>query len=333
MERYEILSRASTFPVRVRRQHACENSLHFVTSAHVVAPWRYRKYYPDEWLDFVDERSTAYTLHLRDGDGNTLPSCEHAFKRRVFLHPTLDLAVVHLEDEQMALNSMQDVGMQLEPLELAPAPLSAADADQLGRDQLAFFGHVLVEEGGGAPGNTDFMVMRTKGRDELVDREQDSSRQVPEEVKGSLSHLSQSLDGETTIQAFAATESLLVMGMCGGPVIINPEGSQHLCVGVLEGIVPPDTIAQQGPLSRQPAPLEGRAPLPVDVEYDDAGQEVQAVAATQHSLKGHAAFIESDWIESMLEEVEVYMEGEGADGQDEAHVLMTNATAARKKRR
>jgi hypothetical protein len=323
MERYEVLSRASTFPVRMRRPNASGNSLHFVTSAHVVAPWRYRKYYPDEWLDFVDERSTAYTLHLRDGAGETLPSCEHALKRRVFLHPTLDLAVVHLEDEKLALDSMQAEGMQLEPLELATAPLSSSSANQLSRDQLAFFGHVLVEDDqGGAPGASEYMLLRKHGQDELVDREKDSSLQVPAEVKGSLSHISHSLDGTCVVQAFAATESLLVMGMCGGPVI----GAQHQCVGVLEGIVPGgESIPNQGTLSRTPAPLEGRPPSPVD--SDGGSADGSTAEMSNESLKGHAAFIESDWVNGMLEAVEEHMEQEEGGEEHVEHVIMVNAIA------
>ena len=99
-----------------------------------------------------------------------------------------------------------------------------------------------------------------------------------------------------TLQAFAVTEELLAMGMCGGPVVSSadlPSAAAGVCVGVLEGIVPMGEPAQTGVLLRQAAPIEGGDPI-----------------ASRISLEGQAAFIEADWIADLLHGVEGLMEND-----------------------
>ena len=59
MQRFEILARASAFPVTQQN-----GELAFVTSAHACCPWRFPNYYADDWLQFVDERHTPVALSV-----------------------------------------------------------------------------------------------------------------------------------------------------------------------------------------------------------------------------------------------------------------------------
>ena len=122
MEDMEILSRASGFIVKARNPEKFGRNFHFVTVSHTVAPWRWPKYYPDEWLQAVNEKHTHYTIELRTDDGvfvsliDLLPRSYHHLKR--------DLAVLHIENEKAI---MKDVFKLLEvkaddlyPLEEVP---------------------------------------------------------------------------------------------------------------------------------------------------------------------------------------------------------------------
>ena len=93
---------------------------HVVTASHVVAPWKWPKYYPDEWLQYVNQAHTHYTIELRDETGvfitqsECLPVSYH--------HPTRDLAVLHLEDEQEHTDILFDLGYEVPELLLPPVP-------------------------------------------------------------------------------------------------------------------------------------------------------------------------------------------------------------------
>jgi len=40
-------------------------SLHVLTCAHVACPWLFPAYYPEEWLQHVDEGFVKHTIELR----------------------------------------------------------------------------------------------------------------------------------------------------------------------------------------------------------------------------------------------------------------------------
>ncbi len=82
----------------------------------MIAPWKWPKYYPQEWLKFVNESHTFYSIEVRHPDGifefqsELLPITYH--------HATKDLAAVNLMNEDKTIDTLQTLGVQI--LDLAP---------------------------------------------------------------------------------------------------------------------------------------------------------------------------------------------------------------------
>ena len=68
MERLEILSRGSAFRLA---------SGGVVASAHVLAPWRFPNYFPEEWVKSVGPEHTRYFLEQRSAAG-VVEACTEA---------------------------------------------------------------------------------------------------------------------------------------------------------------------------------------------------------------------------------------------------------------
>ena len=79
MQRFEILARASAFPVVQQ-----DGELAFVTSAHTCCPWKFPNYYADDWLQFVDERHTRYTVEIRCAHDDLANVCEDSKQPGVY---------------------------------------------------------------------------------------------------------------------------------------------------------------------------------------------------------------------------------------------------------
>ena len=236
MQQHEILARCSAFPLLSPAGRLC-----FVTSAHSCCPWRYREYFPDAWLEFVRPHHCRYTLEIRAPDGRAL--CEYRLGPAAPLrHPTRDVAVLRLEDEEAARASVAaqfgaEAGL-LAPLELRRGVGGDGDsgaAAAVARPQpIVFCGHFNEERFDGAG--------------------QDVSPQVPRHVGG---REIARVDG----RLYARTDEVLQLGMCGGPAVVQAAaaaaaagasgegaggdavaatGGAVVCVGALEGIVPPD---------------------------------------------------------------------------------------------
>ncbi len=82
---------------------------HVVTCSHALAPWKWPKLYPDEFLTCVNEKHTHYTIEIRQENGDYLTQTELA--PRVFHHPTRDLAVMHIDLENEALENLFKMGV------------------------------------------------------------------------------------------------------------------------------------------------------------------------------------------------------------------------------
>ena len=97
MERLEILSRGSAFRLATGG---------VVASAHVLAPWRFPNYFPEEWVKSVGPEHTRYFLERRSAAGvveacteASSPVC-HAERDAAVLTPidatALDLSLIHI---------------------------------------------------------------------------------------------------------------------------------------------------------------------------------------------------------------------------------------------
>lgn len=84
---------------------------HVITVSHSVAPWRWPKLYSEDWLRYIDERHTYYTMEVRDQTGCVVSSYE--LFPRTFHHPSRDVAVLHLENEIALLEELNGFGVDL----------------------------------------------------------------------------------------------------------------------------------------------------------------------------------------------------------------------------
>ncbi|KAL6041499.1 hypothetical protein QOT17_024905 [Balamuthia mandrillaris] len=224
MSTHEVLSRASCFrtPWRKRMPRPSSSSSssssllpkhHIIGSAHVTHPFLWPKYYPQEWLRFVQEEHTLYKLEFRELEtGRVLLECP--LKRKAYRHPTADLVVLHLEDEAATERDLHRVG-----IDFVSVPLNLSDLEK--DQQLSFDGHWV-----------NYNLIETSAP---TLEQQQQEQQVPHIAFGHHRfHM-----GE---KGFARTErEALPMGMCGGPVL----NSRLECVGVVEGVVnPPPPLAR-----------------------------------------------------------------------------------------
>ena len=130
MKDMEILCRSSAFLVPVRNKEKFDKNFHVITCSHVVAPWRWPKFYANDWLKAVNESHTHYTIELRYPDGifqtqiDLLPCTYH--------HKTRDLSILHVEVEDGPLKDLKDLGFDA----------LAMDESELTIDErLWFYGH------------------------------------------------------------------------------------------------------------------------------------------------------------------------------------------------
>lgn len=226
MEEYEILSRASSFLVKSKSEKY-PNRVHLLTASHVIAPWKFPKYYPDEWLQYVTEKHTQYTIEVRHENGMLMAKAE--LTPSSFHHFSRDLAVLHFKQEAAALKLLDQHG--IEPQELATCQLTQGEP-------LLFHGHEVSIP-------SAIMEADSNNSDDNV---QDIREPSPRVVSGHFFHGS-------AHQLFAKTNPVLTYGMCGGPVTmksfintssttgVNKTSSRTEVCGLLEGIVPLNTEA------------------------------------------------------------------------------------------
>jgi hypothetical protein len=226
----EILCRASAFFIRSKNSKY-PYKLHLLTASHVVAPWRFPKYYKDEWLSYVNQNHTNYSLEIRDEDGKI--TAETSLLSDSFHHSSRDLAVLHLDDEDYATRMIEKFGVESQDL---------LQRQLIEGEVLQFHGHdVSMPSSLSAAGEINDKRHDTEELDERLPK--------PVLVYG---HFATS----TACQCFAKTKPILTYGMCGGPVTAKSSTSirgngvsetfvtSSVC-GMLEGIVPLDSANEQ----------------------------------------------------------------------------------------
>jgi hypothetical protein len=234
-----------------------------LTASHVVAPWRFPKYYPDEWLQFVNEKHTHYTVELRHDDGvfmtqtELIPTSIH--------HATRDLAVLHLETASSADELFNALGLDV-------ATLHAAEPQH--GEKLEFHGHeVCIPSSFGGNSSSGSGFNSSNGSD-AGDRP-DDRHPVPRVVRGTY-------HGQTVHQMFVKTHPVLTYGMCGGPVMtLDDNARSESACGLLEGIIP---------LEHQSPELRGLASIVDSRKIADFLVDVEA-GPEQLSTRGHVTLI------------------------------------------
>lgn len=222
--------------------------VHVVASSHVISPWLWPKYYGQEWLKIVTQEHVRYSLEVwsnneglnssvaidHDGklSGGYKPIAKFALNPYPIHHPNeMDVAVIHLKQEEEALKQMMKLGIQ--PLNL----LSTHDFEN--DDTPVFEAGERVLFQGFEVYETNMTDQETVSGSDKAKKDGDDERVFnPYSSLGSLTFaspdrfLSQTKGGP------------LPEGLCGGPVIQIPPsrncGKQATLNirGVVEGIVP-----------------------------------------------------------------------------------------------
>lgn len=207
--------------------------VHVVCSSHVLAPFLWNDYYPQDWLRQVRPEHCTYSLEVYETTNTTTttddlsapqePIAKLALGKQAqpFHHPEgRDIALLHFEDEASSLKLLRQLGVQ---------PLYLRDPDKLYQkgEDLIFDGYVVRE-----PNAADAATyQQPKGTDTEKEDDDDEDLRIfyPYVSTGHLAF-------HTDDRFFATTPEPLPEGLCGAPVV-DVDGD--LC-GTVEGIVPID---------------------------------------------------------------------------------------------
>jgi len=214
VEGWELLSRASAFLLPLPESPLSGTGgsrVVVVTSAHIVHPFKFPKYYPESehpWLHLLTPDHVRTKFEVRDSRGALLSALP--LRKQVWAHPTLDVALALPKSGEELLRHISAAGREPHVTSLALKPLPLLQDQNHLPIHTHFVGHTLLPE----------------------TEEQD---QVPTVMSGIL------LGGTGDGRAFARTwdpsspnePRALEMGMCGGPVL-DKAGE---CVGCVEGVV------------------------------------------------------------------------------------------------
>lgn len=118
---------------------------HVVTSSHVLSPWLWKQYYPQPWLSIISQEHVRYSIDVFDNNNfdNPLkrkPLATFGLNPYPIHHPAeLDVAVIHLKQEETALEHMKALGVEM---------MHLRDNETLfdKGDEVIFDGYELTEE-------------------------------------------------------------------------------------------------------------------------------------------------------------------------------------------
>jgi hypothetical protein len=188
--------------------------VHVVTASHVLAPWEWRDFYPHDWLQRIRQEHCTYSVEVYEPEtGQSL--AKFALNPYPIHHPQkLDVAVIHLKQEEENLKIMKDIGVEI---------MHFRDVRKnFERDEQVIFEGFRVTEEEHITDNSQFEI-KTKPDTE------DTRIFVPYVASGPLIVA-------TEERNIARTEFPLPEGLCGGPTI-DQFGTIS---GIVEGIIPKD---------------------------------------------------------------------------------------------
>ena len=275
MANYEVLSQASAVLLRHRRKNL------LLTSAHVVAPWDWRHYFPQDWISFVAPEHCRYTLEVRDQASGAVVKTVRLDAATLESHPSRDVAKLclgaevekdlllapasikegevvggegadhHHPSQQQQQQQQQQHCYGMRPVELARDELSLWQP-------VAVAGHSVIEhhrcegEGGGVGREVDLEELFGDAGSEGSDVDDDDDDDDDDGLRPQMPQvfLDCSFCAHTGPQTFVQTPEVLVDGMCGGGIFTflddgdSGSGSGDgaaVCHGIVEGIVPANT--------------------------------------------------------------------------------------------
>ena len=192
--------------------------VHCVAASHVLAPWKWKKYYPLDWLQVVTQEHCVYSLEVYDPE--TAESlAKFALNPYAIHHPQeMDLAIIHFKQEDATLRHLRNLGVEI-------MYLRDKEKEFENGEEVTFEGFAIV-------GEEPIFDRESEGKDKKEDKKDsndDTRVFVPYTETGTLI-------AATNDRFLAKTAEPLVEGLCGGPVI----DTHGTIAGVIEGIVPTD---------------------------------------------------------------------------------------------
>lgn len=206
--------------------------VHVVCSSHVLSPFLWKDYYPQDWLSRVRQEHCSYTLEVYDSDREENPEeplAKLALNSEPFHHPEgRDIALIHFREEDSSLKLLKKVGVDM---------LHLRDPEKLFQkgEKMVFDGFVVSvrnkadSEDFGSGGRKQQQQPQKKEGKKEGEPEEDLRVFYPYRETGKLAF-------HTEDRFFATTPEPLPEGLCGAPVL---DADDDLC-GVVEGIVPVD---------------------------------------------------------------------------------------------
>lgn len=188
--------------------------VHVVCSSHVLSPYLWKDYYPQDWLSQVRQEHCTYTLEVYDPEKPDEALAKLALNSEPFHHPEgRDIALIHFREEKSSLKILKGLDVEAHFLR---------DPDKLFRkgEVMNFDGFVVSERN-----VADSETYEQETNDS--ENEQDNRVFYPYQDTGNLSF-------HTEDRFFATTPKPLPEGLCGAPVF---DSDGDLC-GTVEGIVP-----------------------------------------------------------------------------------------------
>mmetsp|Transcript_70561 Transcript_70561/g.138717 ORF Transcript_70561/g.138717 Transcript_70561/m.138717 type:complete len:280 (-) Transcript_70561:261-1100(-) len=224
MERYECLSHATAVCVALSDR----KPLRFLTSAHVAQPWMWPHYYPQDWIRYIRDEHTRYTLDVRADDGSVLASYE-LDKSTIDVHPTRDIVSLSLGVETELTFISQPEKLSILPVSLSRGPIGSDTP-------VTVAGHALVDRETEMDTHDEFC---SNADGNALDG-RILPLQLPESSSGCF------LAGRTGAQSFlrvfgeGGKPHVLKEGMCGGGVFGEGGEFSHpsTLYGVIDGVVP-----------------------------------------------------------------------------------------------
>ena len=195
--------------------------VHIVCSSHVLAPYLWKDYYPQDWLSLVRSEHCKFALDVFDPASPKESLAHFPLESQPYHHPEgRDIALIHFKDELKCLDTIRELGVQTHFLR---------DPDKLyNRGESMHFDGYVVEE----PDTVENTSYNQEKQEDSSSNEDENSQEdnrvfLPYQENGILSF-------HTEDRFFATTPKPLPQGLCGAPVT-DPDGD--LC-GTVEGIVP-----------------------------------------------------------------------------------------------
>jgi hypothetical protein len=229
--------------------------VHVVASSHVLSPFLWKDYYPQDWLSKVRQEHCRYSLEVvqhneaqQQHDDNDADVATTAKKQQQLLpatntkslaklslnstpyhHPEgRDVALLHFEQEESSLKILKNLGVKI---------LHLRDADKLFEqgEEMFYDGYVVSEVGMMSSSKTDGSSTDDVSSSDDSDEDSDEDASNEEDVRIFQEYKDQGHLTLHTNDRFFATSSKgpLPEGVCGAPVL---DKDDNVC-GVVEGYV------------------------------------------------------------------------------------------------